>query len=72
MFFERQFLIGALYLGLQESREGRVASWKNFQSGSSKDKDAGPSAPAAQAAPAPKKAKKITQFRPPKHKAESR
>lgn len=44
----------------EESREDRVSSWKNFQTGAgtSKSKE--------------KKVKKIKTFRPPKHKAETR
>jgi len=70
------------YNFLQESREGRVASWKTFQSNASKSKssdEGGPAAaPFAQGAPAPctstsaKKPKKMKTFRPPKHKAETR
>jgi len=67
----------------EESREGRVASWKTFQSNASKGGSAEgglppPSAPAAKAAASSsatnitKKSKKMKTFRPPKHKAETR
>jgi len=48
----------------EDSREGRVASWQNFQSGSKKkekEKEATEKPP-----------KKLKTFRPPKHKAETR
>ncbi|XP_021964484.1 dnaJ homolog subfamily C member 8 [Folsomia candida] len=58
--FEKEWL-----KNYEDSREGRVASWKNFQTGASKKKEKKEQA-------VDKPAKKIKVFRPPKHKPESK